>query len=263
MKRILLQILCGLCLTLGYGQTYTSGVFDVINDAAPGTVIISAQIDVDVTNNLVTVTIIGPDNSWLGLGFDAVSMDLDKDVIFFDGTNITDRQFVDVGVAPEVDAQEDWTITSNTTRSGERTLVVTRARDTGDAEDFIFPTTPPSSFNIVGAHGDNTFDAVYHGFFNKADEVISFNLLGVEETNTISFSLSPNPAKSNLNIIFPSNFKDSANVEVYSVLGKRIFSDSFDNVHTYSVNVANWNRGVYLVRISNENAVVTKRFVKQ
>ena len=263
MKKITLQILCFLCLTFGYGQTYTSGVFDVINDAAPGTVIISAQIDVDVTNNLVTVTIIGPDNSWLGLGFDAVSMDLDKDMIFFDGTDITDRQFVNVGVAPEVDTQEDWSISSNTTRSGERTLVVTRARDTGDAEDFIFPTTPPSTFNIVGAHGDDTFAEEYHGFFNKADEVISFNLLGVDEINAINFSLSPNPAKSNLNIIFPSNFRDLAKVEVYSVLGKRIYSDSINDIHTYSVDVANWNSGVYLVRISNDNAVVTKRFVKQ
>lgn len=272
MKKITLQILCFFCLAFSYGQTYTSGLFVVENDGAMGVPIVSAQIDIDVTNDLVTITLIGDDGVWLGLGLDATSMTNGKDVLFFGGPemspSVTDRNFIGIGSIPAVDAQQDWAVQSNTTSAGERTIVVTRELDTEDADDYVFPTLP-TTMNIVGAHGDpdfsgepTSFEPGYHGFLNKSDKEITFSLLSVNKFDDIQFAMSPNPASSNLNIVLPSHLQ-KASVQIFDILGKRIFSGEINNTHVFKVNVVNWNSGVYLVKLSNNSSTITKRFVKQ
>ncbi|WP_298758451.1 T9SS type A sorting domain-containing protein [uncultured Psychroserpens sp.] len=75
------------------------------------------------------------------------------------------------------------------------------------------------------------------------------------------FEISPNPASSKLNIKL-SNALDNANVTVYNVLGKKVYSKSLSALES-SIDVSNWNSGVYLVRVSNDKQTITKRFVKQ
>jgi len=75
------------------------------------------------------------------------------------------------------------------------------------------------------------------------------------------FTISPNPTSSKLNVFLSKN-SDNTSIAVYDVLGKRIFSKSFNALST-SIDVSKWNSGVYLVRVSTDNATTTKRFVKQ
>ncbi|WP_435413100.1 T9SS type A sorting domain-containing protein [Psychroserpens mesophilus] len=76
------------------------------------------------------------------------------------------------------------------------------------------------------------------------------------------FSISPNPATSKLNVYLPQNAKNTT-ISVYDVLGKKVYSKSIDALSSTSVDVSNWNSGVYIIRISSDNSTQTKRFVKQ
>lgn len=271
MKKITLRILCLLFVTFGYAQTYTTGLFTVENPGMSGVRIISAQIDVNATSSVVTVTLIGDDDEWIALGLDTSSMTAGKDVLFFgeggSGPIVTDRNFVGIGSEPNIDSQQDWTVVSNNTSGGDRTIVVTRPLNTGDSFDYVFPSLP-TTLDVVGAHGDaassgepTDFDAGYHGFFNKSSMTVTFALLSVEQINDIQFSMTPNPASTNLNIVLPSNLQ-KANIEVFDVLGKKVYNGAM-NSHVSKINVSNWNSGVYLVKLSNDSSTQTKRFIKQ
>lgn len=81
------------------------------------------------------------------------------------------------------------------------------------------------------------------------------------QTNPIDFSISPNPAKSSLNIKLAVSDSD-IKLEVFDVLGKRVYKSALTQLES-TIDVSNWKSGVYLVRISDDKTVHTKRFIKQ
>ncbi|MDG5492120.1 T9SS type A sorting domain-containing protein [Psychroserpens sp. SPM9] len=94
------------------------------------------------------------------------------------------------------------------------------------------------------------------------DNIIASTTLSTEEFNTQNeFEISPNPATSKLNIKLAQTL-NNANVVVYNVLGKKVYAKSLSAM-TSSIDVSNWNSGVYLVRVSTDKQTLTKRFVKQ
>jgi len=73
--------------------------------------------------------------------------------------------------------------------------------------------------------------------------------------NTISFY--PNPAQEVLNV---SSANSITKIEVYDLLGKKVAS----NNNAKNINVAVLGKGVYVVKVAQENgSVVAKRFIKQ
>ncbi len=76
-----------------------------------------------------------------------------------------------------------------------------------------------------------------------------------------AFSISPNPGRDKLNLKL-SKLNNNASVEVFDVLGKKIYADRIYAM-TKVVNVSQWNNGVYLVRLTTDSGTQTKRFVKQ
>ena len=95
------------------------------------------------------------------------------------------------------------------------------------------------------------------------DNVVATDVLSVNEfqTENTEFTISPNPGRNSLNIKLPSS-DGEMNLEVFDVLGKRVYKGLITQLKS-SVNVTNWKSGVYLVRISNNDIVQTKRFIKQ
>jgi len=255
MKKITLQIFGFLCLfsTLTFGQTYTSGLQSITGS-------LEAQIDINTTTNIVTLTLIGPDSGWLALGFDSQGHD-NKDVVMFDGTNLVDRWFTGSKEEPTSDpvGTHDWTVTTNTINAGARTVVATRARVSSDNGDYDF-SDAPTTLNVVGGY-ENNFD-ISNRHSNKGTSTLTFSLLGVDDYNKIRFSMSPNPATSNLKIVLPSNLTNSS-IEIFDMLSRKIYNGKMINTHFSLIDVSTWGSGVYLVRISNGRSSQTKRFVKQ
>jgi hypothetical protein len=84
-------------------------------------------------------------------------------------------------------------------------------------------------------------------------------VLGINDVefanNTIAFY--PNPAQEVLNV---SSANSITKIEVYDLLGKKVAS----NNNAKNVNVAALGKGVYIVKVAQENgSVVAKRFIKQ
>ncbi|RLD28292.1 MAG: hypothetical protein DRI75_07105 [Bacteroidetes bacterium] len=253
--KLLLLTFSFLCLisTLSFGQTYTSGLQSITGS-------LEVQIDINTTTNIVTLTLLGPDNGWLALGFDSFGHD-NKDVVMFDGTNLVDRLFTGGFAEPNSDpvGTHDWTVTSNTTNAGARTVVATRARVSSDAGDYDFSASP-TTLNVVGGY-ENNFD-IGNRHTTRGTNTLTFALLGIDDYNKIQFSMSPNPATSNLKIVLPSNLTNSS-IEIYDMLARKIFEGKMINTHFSIIDVSAWNSGVYLVKVSNNNSTQTKRFIKK
>jgi hypothetical protein len=90
----------------------------------------------------------------------------------------------------------------------------------------------------------------------KGTVASSLGINDVEFANN-TISLFPNPAQEVLNV---SSSNSIAKIEVYDLLGKKVAS----NNNAKNVNVAALGKGVYVVKVAQENgSVVAKRFIKQ
>jgi hypothetical protein len=204
----------------------------------------------------------GPDSEgWFAMGFDSFAHD-NADVVMFDGTNLVDRKFTAGFGEPTTDTEQNWTVPTISVSSGIRTVVSTRARVSTDANDYTFSASPEmTSLDVVGG-----YDGTY-GIGNRHDEkdfaTVTFSeVLGIDDVNKIQFSMSPNPATSNLKVVLPSNLTNSL-IEIYDMLARKIYEGKMTNTHFSTINVSAWKSGVYVVKVSNGFSTQTKRFVRQ
>lgn len=256
MKRTLLFLTITLCsISFCISQSWSTGTVSLDTD-------FTVQFDVNSGTGLVTMTMVGPSNRWLGVGPGITTGNMmgnaGDDAIVFNSVGLQDRNMLAGNGMPNLDASQDWTLTSNTTLGAARTIVATRAINTGDPNDFVFPTAA-GPLPILWAKGG----ALGFGYHTGGRGGTVANLvLGVNDSKLDNdFTLAPNPASTNFIIELPSNISD-ANVEIYNLLGKQVYerkvSDSNGNV-----DVSNWKSGVYLVKVSSGIYFQTKRFIKQ
>ncbi|WP_111683944.1 T9SS type A sorting domain-containing protein [Winogradskyella tangerina] len=139
----------------------------------------------------------------------------------------------------------------------------------------------PSDFTVVSGAGDATtvlsnvltlrilsstnptwLDADEVSAIIEVDNITAQSSLSTPEfeANNAQFEIKPNPSKDKLNIVLPTN--TDVKLEVFDVLGKRVYNGTISQLSS-SIDVTNWRSGVYLVRVSNDSATQTKRFIKQ
>ncbi|RLJ62497.1 putative secreted protein (Por secretion system target) [Lacinutrix venerupis] len=179
----------------------------------------------------------------------------------------------------------DWSFGSNPTASGNantnRTIEVGdtvewnwyasgthNVASTGGTETFNSgaPTSTPGvnfshTFTSVGTtdfvcqpHSTNMFGTI---------TVVSEGTLGVQQFETpTKFSIFPNPGNNEMNINIPT-LSDELQLEVFDLLGKRVYSEYLNGLNT-KLNISKWKSGMYLVRLTsnNQDIKLTKRFVK-
>lgn len=93
------------------------------------------------------------------------------------------------------------------------------------------------------------------------DSCVSIN----ENNNNIFVSVSPNPVNDFLSIqVAASNDNASSVMEIMSIEGRLMFKETIDKTNfTKEVNVASFSNGIYVVKLTSNNNVVVKKFVKQ
>ena len=134
--------------------------------------------------------------------------------------------------------------------------------------------TAGGQFDTFGAGHQYSFTFTEEGvndYICAPHETIMYGSVTVLPEGTLSttevevvdndFTISPNPGKNSLNIKLTGTNAD-AKLEVFDVLGKRIYKGNISELES-SINVSSWKSGVYLVRISNDQSTLTKRFIKQ
>lgn len=169
---------------------------------------------------------------------------------------------------PTVYAPGDIVIVSNTyykSLTGDNTAVDAAALklDTTNwvivnATGSVADATPATNGAIVGGALD--ISALTNSVY--VDSIVFDNIAPVLGTANFGYanntiSLYPNPAQEVLNV---SSANSITKIEVYDLLGKKVAS----NKNAKNVNVAALGKGVYIVKVAQENgSVVAKRFIKQ
>lgn len=249
MKRTLLLIMMLVVSGTSFSQIYSTGEQTLLTN-------LRVQLDIDDTAGITTLTLIGPSNAWFAIGFGALNMSSGADVFRTDGTDITDAKAV-ARQLPGADASQDWTLVSNTVASSERTIIATRANNTGDSDDFIFNATT-GSIPIIYAHGSSTTYA-YHGG-NRG-----FTTLGVtlsnESVTAADFSLFPNPANDTVTLALNSN-TEIATVELYDSLGRLTHTQEIDHMNK-TMDLSAVTKGMYIVKVIVDQQIATQKLIKQ
>ncbi|WP_339624466.1 endonuclease [uncultured Winogradskyella sp.] len=86
-----------------------------------------------------------------------------------------------------------------------------------------------------------------------------YSVLNVDQFNNSSIKLYPNPIKKNLTV----NLKldTITTVEIYDLLGKRVFKSSINT--TNNINLQELKAGIYIIKLTQNNASIIKKIIKQ
>ncbi|KMQ59433.1 secretion protein [Chryseobacterium angstadtii] len=256
MKKVLLALTLALT-NLAWAQ-FTTGTVNLST---------GMTIKLTTTASTVTMTLTGPDTSYLGVGFGGTGttggMGNGVDGFIYNvnsttNTNI-DYTFAGVGVPPSADAVQDWTITSNTTSSGTRTIVATRSL-AGGTGDTVF-TNNTNSINIFFAKGATTTIA-NHGFgtANRGYAVLSRAVLGTTEVAAESkkLILYPNPAKETVSF---KNADKVKSVDIYESAGRKVRSVKPEGE---TINVRDLKPGIYYFEITlKDGSLSYEKLIKE
>jgi hypothetical protein len=121
-------------------------------------------------------------------------------------------------------------------------------------EDIIGTAIPTTTSSITGLGGE--FNGTYQIFPRYASDIAA--PLNVNGFNASKLSLYPNPTNTGF-VNITSNNDGDMSVEAYDILGKRVKYQTLTNNTT--LNVSDLKSGVYILKITQNNATTTKKLV--
>lgn len=157
------------------------------------------------SSSLLTVTIKGPDDRWFCAGFGLSMSDADA-LIYTDGKqgamhNLEPTDYylsAQNGNGVNKDANQDWTITSNSVQGGLRVIQATRALNTGDTEDHAISFNDASADIIWAKNSTADHTLSYHGGGNRG--VVTLNWQTVDVTPPVLASNGLSPADDEIDV---------------------------------------------------------------
>jgi len=125
--------------------------------------------------------------------------------------------------------------------------------------DYIGTAVPTVAVDVTGfpiektGAGSSDFGQVLMAR-DAADIVV--HTASVEENTIKGFNMYPNPTKNVLNITTAQNL--TKNVQIFDILGKQVVNT---NLNGTTLNVANLNAGLYLIKVQEAGNSVTRKLV--
>ena len=173
---------------------------------------------------------------------------------------------------------------SQTTHNLDWGMTSTNQQITIDIGDTVVWTWGAGTHNLRSTSGVEAFDSGYgsSGFtfshtFTSAGQTSyvcdphpnsMYGTVTVNDSSASSgdyenftFSIYPNPSSDYVKITLPQ-LNETANIQVFNMLGKMNFSDTSDDLNNYKLDVSNYRSGVYFVTISTMNIRVSNKFIK-
>ena len=125
---------------------------------------------------------------------------------------------------------------------------------TGPGAQFTYTFTMPGiTTYICDPHPNSMYGAV--------------TVLGTASTNEINnfeFEIYPNPVIDIVNLTFENNFENMIKVEIYDALGRLSFTQNkFSTQNKLSLNISELERGIYIMKLYNNNKISVKRIIKK
>ena len=90
---------------------------------------------------------------------------------------------------------------------------------------------------------------------------MTVSTLGINDLSQLDFKIYPNPASDILNIKSQINLSD-ANVTIFDAIGRQVFSSELNNSERLTININEWNNGVYIIQILSNKSTLVKRMIK-
>ena len=222
----------------------------------------SVQFDVDQTNNLVKLTMTGPQDKYLavapGVSSGNAMGNFGDDVIVYNSNGLQDRHMTGSKSKPSLDSSSDWTLVTSDDLPNDpnvRRVVATRVINSGDSNDFDFPTNQ-TALPILWAHG---LSLTFSGHQNRGGVVAQLTLSN-ENVALNNFKLIPNPT-SDIFVIEFNKPVELAKLNVFDVMGKLVYEDQI-NSKSKVINTNLWPSGFYIVKVEASNYSHIKRLVK-
>lgn len=211
-------------------------------------------LKIDTSSTIVTLTLTGPDNTWLGIGFGGTSMSTVTDMFIWNSTS--NRDYIAPGgqSTPSPDASQSWTISLDNVNSGVRTVVATRALVSSGDYTFANAST---AIPIIYALSNTITFGEHTGA--KGGKLLTRSALGVEDFSLNSASVYPNPSGGNFIINSTSGVKK---LNVYSQVGAFVKTFEFEgNLNQVEVNLKGFPSGVYLIELQNDQDKAWKKII--
>jgi hypothetical protein len=250
MKKITLFASLFACSVL-LAQDFSTGTIPFSTDAG---LAYSAEIATDSEN--VTLTLVGPSDRWLGIGFGTQAMS-SGDAVVFDGTNLVDRTFVG-NQQPPVDAAQTWSVISNTVNGSTRTIVGRRNLNSGQPNNYVF-TNSAEPISLIWARGATaSFNLANHGGNNRGVTMSQF-VLSNNVFNADVFKMYPVPARNFVTLEIP-NFIDNATINIYDFSGKRVLNSNVSQQNN-TVGTSTLARGSYIIQLESQEYSFTRILV--
>lgn len=121
--------------------------------------------------------------------------------------------------------------------------------------DYIGANVPTVATDIIGIINERSGNEYFITARDAND--FSVDVLSVDSFTTNTFKVYPNPTTTGfVNIVSANN--EAVSVAVYDVLGKEVINSALTN---NQLNVSGLNSGVYIMKISQNNASVTKKLI--
>lgn len=111
------------------------------------------------------------------------------------------------------------------------------------------------TFNTVGT---NPYQCNFHPL-SMAGNITVQTSLGIEDFKQKGLSISPNPSDSFINLELPNNIKIDE-IKIFDALGKQIYKS---NQFKKNIDVTNWAKGVYILKVTSEGITRTKKILKK
>lgn len=162
MKKLVLFILFMLASLGLQAQSKTTGTVNLLSG-------MTAELVLNNSTTTATLTLTGPSDRWFALQFGIFpgtsggGMAAGQDLVYYNGTTLVDAVHNGVGATPSNDAVNNWTVTSNTVSGSTRTIVATRAFNTGDANDHTFVYSNPNIDFAFARSQSASYGLAYHG----------------------------------------------------------------------------------------------------
>jgi hypothetical protein len=244
MKRKLLLILA-LVLGVASNAQFTTGTV---------TLTTGMTLKIDTNATTVTLTLTGPSNTWLGIGFGGSSMSTVTDMFIWNST--ANRDYTPSGFQsiPSPDASQSWTVNSDTVAGGVRTVVATR--NLVSAGDYTF-TNNANPIPIIFALSNSTILAQHTGVHTNT--TLTRTALGVEDFSLNAASVYPNPSRGNFTVKSKTTL-DAINI--YSHTGAFIKTIQVGaGTSEVLVDAEGLSGGVYLLELQNATDKSWKKII--
>jgi Secretion system C-terminal sorting domain len=219
---------------------------------------------VDITSSLVTVTLTGPSDRWFALAFNNDGMN-SGDLIAYNGTSVRDLSLVGYTL-PSSDTKQDWTIApnGNTVNGAIRTIIATRALNTGESGDQVFSITDSSIKLGWSRAGSASYTFARHngdGGFTTA--LFKSNDLATDDFATLgAIEVLPNPSKNGMFSVSRNNLVSISKINVFDTTAKLLKSmDVSKSNQTENVDLTGMAKGIYFMELSNETNKTVKKII--